>query len=86
MDGQSTIIASKLFKWVVINLPFAGPCITQRKMRLAFSRHYWRDALGIFMGLIGMGQGMWAWEGHAELGQTNEAAVLADLYRVTYYH
>ena len=37
------------------------------------------------MGLIGMGQGMWAWEGHAELGQTNEAAVLADLYRVTYY-
>lgn len=38
-----------------------------------------------FMGLIGMGQGMWAWEGHAELGQTNEATVLAHLYRVTYY-
>ena len=53
---------------------------TQRKMHLAFSRHYWRDALGIFMG-----QGMWAWEGHSELGRTNEAAVLAHLYRVTYY-
>lgn len=25
VDGQNTIISSKLFKWVVINLPFAGP-------------------------------------------------------------
>lgn len=26
VDGQNTIISSKLFKWVVINFPFAGPC------------------------------------------------------------
>ena len=63
MDGQNTIIASKLFKWVVINLPFAGPCFSRNKMRLAFSKHCWRNALGIFWGLIGTGQGMRAWEG-----------------------
>lgn len=36
MDGQNTIISSKLFKWVVINLPFAGPCyLGVRRVQLA---------------------------------------------------
>lgn len=40
---------------------------------------------GDLLGLIGTGLGMQTWERWGELVQTNEGAVFAHLYGVTYY-
>lgn len=78
------MISSKLFKWVVINLPFAGSGSLGVR-RSGFFQTLPEGCSGDFLGLIGAGAGMRAGEGRAERGRTNEATVLPHLYRVTYY-
>lgn len=49
VDRQNTIISSKLFKWVVINLPFASPCSFGVR-RVQLSPNTARAILGGFSG------------------------------------
>lgn len=66
MDGQNTIISSKLFKWVVINLPFAGPC-SLRVRRVQLSPNTIGGRLWGFAGAD------WHRAGNADLGGVRRA-------------